>query len=494
MRFARVAACTAATALLTVAAGTGTASAATQKKGLLYTATSSTGVLELRLALPVAVPGVPNPTGLTLLGTEAQAFRDLSGADIATARSYLAGGNLVTGSTLSGLLTPLNRTVEATLASPGLHKATSLSVPANPLGLDLAVGNQSAAVNAVSRLTSSDGRLTSASLGSLRTLGLGAALDTALAQLTAAIATVTAQSAALTSALSSVPALPVISVPNPLAGIIPGVPATISTPALSGTALAGTVSALPAQVDAILAKLTDGALVTLSAVGTGQKLAPALSSLASTAGTDAADVSLLGGLITVSATKAAVAATSGLTKKAASATASATLLDVKIATALTDLLSLTASDKGITAGLLDGTLLGSALAPAVQALVTTIDAALNTVLAELTDLLSSLNSGAKLITQGTVTKTVSADGHRAEAHAVPAQVTIGLPIAPNLVTLSLGKADVVSALSVANPTVVTPTTPQELPHTGGSQLAALVALTLVGLAGGTVLLRRRQQV
>jgi LPXTG-motif cell wall-anchored protein len=494
MRLDRIVACTATAALLTVAAGTGSAAAATQKKGLLYKATSSTGVVQLQLNLPVALPSVPNPAVLTLLGTDAQAFRGLSGADVTTARSFLAGGNLVTGSALAGLLAPLNRVVTATLASPGLHTANTLAVPSNLLGLGLNVGDQLANVNALTRLASSGGQLSSAQLGSLRSLGLGAALDTALGTLTTALTTVTSQTGALTSALSTLPSLPALSLPNPLAGLIPGVPATISTGTLSGAALASTIAGLPAQVQAVLTQLTDGALVSLGTVTTSQDVTPSVSTLVSKATTAATNVSLLGGLVKIVATNAAVAATSGLTPQTAKASASPTLLSVTIADALTNLLSLTASDKGITAGLLDGSLLGSTLSAVLAPIVATINTALNTVLDELTSLLSSLNSGAQLITQGTSSKKVSANGHQAEAHAVPAQVTIGLPVAPDLITLSIGKADVLSALSVAAPTTITPVTTPELPHTGGSGNAAVLALVLVALAGGVVGVRRRQHV
>jgi LPXTG-motif cell wall-anchored protein len=491
MRLARVAACTATAALLTTATGTGSAAAA-EKQEVLYRATSSTGVVQLELTLPVALPGVPNPAVITLLGTDAQALHDTVKSDIATATSFLAGGGLITDGTLASLLAPLNRTVTSSLQSPGLKTATALEVPANPLGLDLSVGAQKAAVDAVTRLTTSQGGLASARLGSLRSLGLGDELDTALTALTSAVATLVAQASAVTTALNGLPALPSVSVPNPLSGVIPGSPATISTPTnLSGATLAATVAALPAQVEAILDKLLDGAVVSLGAAGTDQRIVPAATSLLSSGGTDALDLSLFGGLVDVSATKAVVSATAGLTKQAAKADASATLLDVKVSTGLTDLVSLVASDKGITAGLLDGTLLGTALDATLQPVVQQADAALNTVLSQLTALLTSLNSGAQLIEQGTATKKVSADGRSAEAHAVPARVTLGLPVAPDLLTISVGMADAVSALSVATPTVVTPTAP-ELPHTGASSAASLMALALLALAGGTFLVRRRQ--
>ncbi len=491
MRIARAATGTALATALVALATAPFASAATPD--LRYNSTSSTGVVSLTLTLPStvpALPGVPNPLSLTLLGTDAQGHHGAADADIATARSYLGGGSLIASSVLSGALAPLSRTVTASLADPGTKSAGALSLPNNPLGLGVSVGRQSAGVSSVAKSANAAATLTDVSLGSLRSLGLGAVLEPALAQLNAALTTVTTQATPLTDAIGTLPALPTISVPNPLAPVLGG-PATISTPALSGATLSDSINELPATIAALTAKLLDGAAITLTAVDTGQTITPAASSVTAAGHSALAKVSLFGGLVTVTATEAATSAKAGLTKAAASSTASATLLSVKVSTQLGDLLTLVASDKGLTAGLLDGSL-GQTLDATVRPTVQAVDAALNTVLSELTALLTSLNSGASLIRQGTVTKKVSADGHSVEAHAVPAQVTLGLPLAPNLVTLAIGKSDSVSAVSVAAPTVVTPQAPPTaLPRTGPSETAGLLALGLLMVAGGVVLLHRR---
>jgi LPXTG-motif cell wall-anchored protein len=493
MRLARVAACTAATALLTTAAGV-TSSAAAAKPELHYRSTTATGAVQVVLNLPAgvpALPGVPNPLVLTLLGTDATGFHGASAAsDIATAHSYLAGGSLVTDSALAAVLGPLGRTLTSDLTHPGLKSASLISVPSNPLGLGLDVTNQTANVTAASRQAQSSANLASASLGSLSSLGLGVVLTPALATLNTAVATVTTQTAALTSALSAVPALPPLTIPNPLSPILGG-PTTITTPTLDGGTLTTAIGELPAQIQAITDKLLNGAVVTLNGVTTSQAILPAASSIAATAQSQLLSIDLFGGLVRIDATKALASATAGITQGSATTAASATLLSVKVSTALGDLLTLVANDKGITAGLLNGTL-GQVLSGPTQALVTTVDGALNTVLAQLTTLLSQLNSGADLIQQGTVSQSVSPDGHQASSHAVPAQVLIGLPVAPNLLTIAVGKADAVSALSVAAPTAVTPTTPiPELPHTGASTGAGALAALLLLAAGGTVALRRR---
>lgn len=485
------AACTAATALLTVAAGAGSASAATSD--LQYRSTTDTGVVQLVLRLPgtvPALPGVPNPLVLTLLGTDAQGFHGAGSADVATAHSYLAGGSLVTDSALAAVLGSLNRVVTSDLAHPGTTSATALSVPSNPLGLGLNVIAQQATTRSADRSAASSSNLTNAFLGSLRSLGLGTALDTSLAQLDAALATITSGSAALTSALSALPALPTVTVPNPLQPVLGGTP-TITTPTLSGTTLTSAISELPAQVDALTAKLTDGALVSLDGVDTAQSILPATSSVTAAARSKLLGVDLFGGLVHLSATQASATAKAGLTRSAASSATSATLLALKVSDAFGTLLQAVASDKGITAGLLDGSL-GQTLNGVTTPLVQTVDDALNTVLAQLTSLLATLDSGASLIQQGTTSSKTSADGRSVEAHAVPAQVRIGLPVAANLLTLSIGKADAVSAVSLAAPPVVTPpATTAQLPHTGLSDSTPLLALGLLGAAGAAVAVRRR---
>ena len=490
----RTATCTLATTVIALAAAPGAASAATAKRELLYNTTTSTGVVQLVLALPStvpALPGVPNPVVITLLGTDAQGHHGATGADVATAHSYLAGGSLVTDSALSAVLGPLNRTVTASLSDPGDKSEGLITAPSNPLGLGLGVVTQKAGVSAATRAATSSSTLADASLGSLRSLGLGTVLEPALAQLNAALATVTDQASPLTGAISGLPALPVISVPNPLSGVVTGVPATISTPALSGATLSSTVNELPAQIEALTDKLLDGDVVKLNAVSTKQALTPAATSVTAAGDAGVASVDLFGGLVQVTASQAKVSAKAGLTKSAASSTAAATLVSVKVSDDFGDLLQLVASEKGLTAGLLDGTL-GQTLSPTVEAVVATVDAALDTVLEELTGLLSSLNAGASAIKQGTTSKTVSADGHSAEAHAVPAEVVLGLPVAPDLLTLSIGKADAVAGLSVASAVVAAPDAPaEELPHTGLADQAGLLALGVIVVGAATAAYRRR---
>lgn len=476
-------------AALVAGAGLATAPAASAADPVQYTSSTSTGVVDLVISPPAALPGLPDPIELTLLGTRGTAVGKAVGTDTSTATSFLAGGSLVTDSPLSPLLAPLSRTVSASLAAPGPQSATAISVPTNPLGLSLDVGSQRAAVTRSSGANSASGDVVTSDLGSLTSLGLGPLLDPLFAGIDTALSTLVTQAKPLTDGLSQIPSIPAVSVPNPLAPVLGG-PATISTPSAGGATVAGTVNELPARVAALEAKLRDGAVLSLDGVRTSEGIVPTASQVVATGRAKLASAELFGGLVMLDATEATASAKAGLSRAQAASDASATLVDVKAGDGVQELIDLVASDKGITAGLLGGTL-GTTLDPTLQPTVAAVDAALNTLLAQLTDLLETLGGGAQLIRQGTVTKSVSADGRRAEAHASPALVSVGLPGAEDLVRLAIGKADAVAAVTPA-PVAAPPATdvPQSLPRTGGSTAAGLGALLLAGT--GLVLVRRRR--
>ncbi len=202
-----------------------------------------------------------------------------------------------------------------------------------------------------------------------------------------------------------------------------------------------------------------------------------------------ADIQLFGGLVVVKASQATATATAGLTKSEAAAGASATLVQVTVSDAFGTLLQAVASDKGVTASLLDGALANPS---PERDLIKVANAALDTLLQQLTDVLMMLNSGAKLIKQGTATHTVSPDGHTAQAHAVPAQVTLGLPGAPNLVQVSVGRADAVAAVATPVAPVAPVAVGAALPRTGLEQGGTAAAALLLVSGLGLVALRRRR--
>jgi len=467
------------------------AAAAGSGSPILYRATTGTGVVQLVLTLPAgaaALP-IPRPAVLTLVGTDGAGLHSAGTPDVARTDSFLAGGSLITGTPASAALSPLGRVLTADLAHPHPVAPPALTVPPNPLGLKLGVGAQTASVQPTTSSTASS-TLAKASLGSLDALGLAPVLDPLSAQLNTAVTALDAAGRPLTDGIKKVPALPVIPIPNPLQPVVGG-PSTISTPALGGPALAAAINELPAQVRALLDKLRNGAVVQLDGLDTGQGIAPATSSATATGHTNLADLQLFGGLVVVKASQATATATAGFTKSEAAAGASATLVQVTVSDAFGTLLQAVASDKGVTAKLLAGGL-GKPLDKTTTPLVMAADAALNTLLQQLTDVLMMLNSGAKLIKQGTATHTVSPDGRTAQAHAVPAQVTLGLPGAPNLVQVSVGRADAVVAVATPVAPVAPVAVGAALPRTGLEQGGTAAAALLLVSGLGLVALRRRR--
>ena len=278
--------------------------------------------------------------------------------------------------------------------------------------------------------------------------------------------------------------------PDPLQPL--GGPSTITTPKdLSGKTLATGITTLPAQVQALLDKLRNGAVVQLDGLDTGQGISPATSSATATGHTNLADLQLFGGLVVVKASRATATATAGLTKSEAAAGASATLVQVTVSDAFGTLLQAVASDQGVTASLLDGALAKPLVSPE-RDLIKAANAALKTLLNQLTEVAMMLNSGAKLIKQGTATHTVSPDGRTAQAHAVPAQVTLGLPGAPNLVQVSVGRADAVVAVATPVAPVAPVAVVAALPRTGLEQGGTAAAALLLVSGLGLVALRRRR--
>jgi len=465
------------------------AAAAGSGSPILYRATTGTGVVQLVLTLPAgaaALP-IPRPAVLTLVGTDGAGLHSAGTPDVARTDSFLAGGSLITGTPASAALSPLGRVLTADLAHPHPVAPPALTVPPNPLGLKLGVGAQTASVQPTTSSTASS-TLAKASLGSLDALGLAPVLDPLSAQLNTAATALTTAAKPLTDGIKKVPAPPVVMIPNPLQPVVGG-PSTISTPALGGPALAAAINGLPAQVRALLDKLRNGAVVQLDGLDTGQGIAPATSSATATGHTNLADLKLFGGLVVVKASQATATATAGLTKSEAAAGASATLVQITVSDAFGTLLQAVASDKGVTGGLLDGALANPS---PERDLIKVANAALNTLLQQLTDVLMMLNSGAKLIKQGTATHTVSPDGRTAQAHAVPAQVTLGLPGAPNLVQVSVGRADAVVAVATPVAPVAPVAVGAALPRTGLEQGGTAAAALLLVSGLGLVALRRRR--
>lgn len=499
----------------------------------LFSGTTDSSAVQLVVTFPAQLNAVfsqlagtplavPNPLSVALIHTSGSARHDGRSADTSTATSDLINGSLVDSSALTPVLGQLKRTVVASLTNPSPATATLASVPPNPLKLSLSAGTVAASASKADRSNAGTGNLASAGLLSLKAIGVPQQLQDALNQITAALQTVVAQAAPLTTVLNGLPSLPAVPamslapVTGPLAGtplapVAAAIPtSTPAIPSLSPQALTDLLNQLPATLNALIDQLLNQPLISLGAASTSQSIKPAGSGTLSSAAANIGDINILGGLITVTATKAsAVADATGVAGKATS-DASATLAKVSVSPngPLANLLTVIADDKGLAAAL-GGLGVGGALQPTLDAAVAALNNGLNAALMQLNSLLQTLGGGAQVLQQGTVSKSVSPDGKHAEAHAVPAKVTLGLPGAANLVALSLGSADavadrapaitpvttpitVVAPPAIKVPTketlVIRPSTPSkklaftggDLPLTGGA--AALLLLAGAGLA------------
>jgi len=517
-RGARLLALALATGTAVVAAGAPAASATSAAPAATQTTTSSRGtaqssVVRLVLTLPSQladplVAALPKPIELGLVGATGQLLS--TGSDrTSIATSDLAFGTLVNASALSPVLQPLlSRNLTATLANPNpTSTVPPLTLPPNKLGLTATLGGQTAKVAPASLANGSSSQLAAAGLGNLASLGLPQQLVDSIDQIKAAVAQLKAitdngQLAQVTGPVQAA----INQVQGPLQGVTCttlqltavcsqlGVsPTTPILPTVDVTTLPTTLQSIPDQVNAILTKLQTGALISLDGVSAGQSIDPAGAGLVSKGNSTLADISLLGGLVTVTGSKAtATASTSGKAGGAA-ADATATLLDAKVDTGLTTLLQVLLDANGLT-----GKILQDSADPTLKPILMTINGAVSTITTQLGSML-----GLK-VQQGTTSKSAAPDGSKAEAHAAPATVALSVPGLDNLVALSVGAVDVtaartttVTALPVVAPAkapakpviAVAPTkrlafTGAELPVTGG------IALALVLMASAAARRRR----
>lgn len=515
------------TAVVAAAASATAAPSATQTN-TLFRGTANGVALQLRLTLPqplapVTGPVLPNPVDLVLLQSTGGALKNGTDPDVATSTASLIDGALVTNSALAPALTQLQRRITATLAEPSPAATSLVSFPASmtPLGLGLAIGPLTASTDPTARSTMSTATGLTAQLGSLKSLGvdLGALtgpLVAGLQQLTAALGPLTTAAQALPPVPSqTVSATQIPGIGGTIAPILSGagVPTTVTTPTIaSGQVLAGTVNQLPALVAGLIDRLQNGALLTLTGLGTSQAVRPQGSGTVSTAASNAGDVALLGGLLTVTASKSSATASATGTPGKATAAADATLVAVKAGVPMIDLLNAVVSDQGIVAQLLPGTALGQTLNAVTQQAVAGVNTALNAVLDQLNTLLMQLNGGVSVVQKGTVSTTTSPDGRHAEAHASPAIVSLGLPsalpIGGQLVSLALGRVDVTADRQLITTTTVAPASKAKAPPVKktppkavaptkklaftGAELPVTAGLALLLVGAGAALSRRRR--
>ncbi len=472
-RIAKMTALALATGTL-VAAGAGTASAATNTKNV-FNAAGGGSVLHLELNLPAAIPGVTDASG--------QLAQDLimTGSNVRTS-SFTDKAAAVTKSILgaNGNIPVVSQLLEKSLtAEYGTANPASVGTfPANPLisGGVLQLTSTTANPDVAGTVAHS-----LSSVANLRIEGAGnlqAVLDALTAQLT------TVLNGVVGTLPSGAPAGSVAGVTTTVTDLLGSVVTQLNT-ATNGAAqpVKDAVDAVIAQLNAlptllaaqIKAKTADTALLSVKLIESEQTVSRTADVVTSTATNKLTGISALGGLITVEGMTSDASASLGKSVTDAAANGTSSVLKVNVA----DLLSVDVTG-GLTAAL-GGTLVPTAVKDAVNAALATVTGVLNTAL------------GATLTGPVAGTPVKSAD--KASSNVAAAHLRIQpIGFAKPLVDLALVPASAeitkVSAQQVTTPAVVTPpATVTSLPRTGGAPLVAGMALGLMGLA---MVARRRR--
>lgn len=469
-RGARLTALALATGTLVVA-GTGPAGAAPVAVPDVFGGSARGTSIHIEINLPQAIPtSVPVLGGITQLTqdisfVEGNTAKGLTPTTTSVAKAVLGNGNVVALSDVLGL------TVQSSL--DGKHSASD-AILAQDLGLiKVGVGE---IVSSVAPDTATTG-LTSSSSSSLASLRVG---------------------------LAGLPDLPVKADLNEVVETLNGTVDTAqgSVTEAVNTAIAvlddatqGAAAPVVEQVEAVKQQLTqlldslqetianlsaDTALVDLSLLKSTENITRAGSMVTAKATSEVGGLSILGDLVTLEAVKTESVSSANGTKGAAAADTLTTVLGLKVADVL---------DLKLTAGGLEGTVLGNALPDAAKDAVQDVIEAVNGVLA---------TAGVQII-NGKTEKAVDPAGKYARSSSEGVGIVVNpLKAAKPLVLVQLVPAG--TAVNAAHtpakpPTAVTP--PKVQPPASRTPLARtgvelpLFAVIGTGLVGFAVVRRRR---
>ncbi|HUR52394.1 MAG TPA: choice-of-anchor P family protein [Mycobacteriales bacterium] len=472
-RVARLTALALATGTL-VAAGAGTAGAAS-KTTTSYTANGAGSVVDLKLNLPIALPGIGSTITQKLISTASNVRTTSPGATAAAVTRAVLGseGNIPVVSQV------LDRSVSSTFG--GHTDSPQGDFPANPLLVGGLLQLKSLTANPdVQGLAP-----IASSLSSVANLKIGGAgnLQAVLDQLVSQVTT------NLQGIIGTLPSGQ--SADSPVAGATQVVDllgnVVNSLPVLAGTGLAPAVQdALDTVIEllnqlptALSSKLTattaDSSLLKIGLIESVQNITHTGNTVTSHATNAIEKISLLGGLITLDSLTSDAVASLGDGAVAPSAKGTASLVKLNVEGLLN--LELTGDLKAI----LDSGILPAAVTDAVES-------ALNSVL----DIVKS----ALGVALAPAEYKHSATANKASAFASPAHLVVQpAGFAKPIVDLALvpAQAEVVKAQSTTPTTVITPTKtgsrPQFAPTGANFALTAPIAVGLMGLA---VVARRRR--
>jgi LPXTG-motif cell wall-anchored protein len=412
----------------------------------------------------------------------------------ANGRSDLASGTVAD---LPLLASVLKRSVVASMKTPVPAPQNLLSLPANPLGLQLTAAPQSAAVSPTTLTSVARTQLATSALGSLNSLGLGAVLDPAFAGLNSAAQGVLDALTPLSNALGSIPDVTIPSIPNVLQPLLGGPANLMNSTAIGGSTISGLVAALPQTLTDLENAIENGAVISLDGVDAQESIAPTASSTRSTAFGRLADLKLFGGLITVSGFGSTVSATATGTdpKKAGGshAEADAQLVKASLDDGGSSLLGKTlvavVDSKGLALQVLGST----GVSQSVQDLAAALNSAVGTLTTQLNNLLGMLGV---TIQQSAVQHSETA--MHAEAHASGVLVEVAPPSSGLDLKVRVGATDAESNYAAPAVTLPAPKAPapgakapeKKLAYTGAD--LPLLGLAGLVLSGAAIVLRRRR--
>lgn len=449
----------AATAGLLVAATAVPAGAA--EVPAFYGGTTTANVVKLVLTLPGQ-----EPLGVGLISANGSSLFDPKGLSAQPQSSHafagLASGTLVEG---TGPLSPLNRSVVATLEKPSPDASNFLALPGNPLGLAGSAGDLTAKVTGGSGSNASAASLATVSLGSLTSL---------LANLPAEVTKPVQAGIADGSTQISDGLKQVLDALTPVTG-----PAGAGDPTGTLQGVIDTVNGVVANLPASIAQVQNKPIVSLGALRSAQSITQTGDGVKATATTKLASLNLLGGFVTLDGFENTATAFANGVAGGATAVPQPAVAKVVVAN---DLAVLGLDVKGVRAQV------GS-----IQGVPAEVVAAVNTALdAVEAGLKQVFDATGVSITQSAGTNKVSPDGREATAAASGLLINLA-PGGTQLLSLEIGAA---SATALAQQPVVPPVVPPveppvtpnlpktgaELPLTGGAALLLLA---------GAVAVRRR---
>ena len=491
-RVARLTALALATGTL-VAAGAGTAGAATTNSKTLFTATGGGSVIRLTVNIPSQLAGLTNQLGIGKDGTLTQDLV-LTGGAVRTADvKAIATSVLGANGSVPVLSSLLDKSVVAEYGKPQPASYSLLPAELKNALAGFGISVKALELDSHANNPTVDGSV-SHSLSTVTDLkidGVGA-LDQILSAVTAQIQALLAtalgtQSSSQTDMLGGV----TTPVTQTISGLLTTVTNQLDTISQGATkpvsdaiqAVVAQLNALPTVLSSKIASAAeDTSLLKVGLIESEQTVDRAAGVVTSTSTNKLVGVSALGGLITVDGlTSAATAALGNGVSEATSDRGQNAILHVGVKDVLDATLG---NDLGVD---LTSTLLPAEVTSAVQQVINTVTSTLNGVL------------GATLVQTKSVTPVHTADHAYA---AVSAAHLVVNPTLPGLNTPLFDKplldisfvpaeADVVKAQSVTKPVVVPgKSVQQQFARTGANfGLTAPIAVTLMGLA---VVARRRR--